>query len=67
MQLLMSPPDSVPLLGPIVHMSTVTWQSPQRFTPNTPLRGYVIYYQPKGGPVNSVNLVEEYLGRGIFT
>ena len=30
--------------------------SPQRSAPNTPLLGYVIYYQPKRGAVNSVNV-----------
>ena len=35
----------------------------------TPLTGYVIYYQPKGGAVNSVNIsnkvTEKYLLEGL--
>ena len=47
----------------------VTWKSPQRSAPMTPLNGYVIYYQPKGGAVNSVNVskkeAEKYLLEGL--
>ena len=50
----------------------MTWESPHRSKPETPLLGYVIYYQPKGGAVNSVNIsnkTEKYslegLGRGV--
>ena len=46
---------------------TVTWKSPQRYAPRTPLRGYVLYYQPNGGAVNSVNVskIEKYLLEGL--
>ena len=48
---------------------TVTWESPQRSKKMTPLNGYVIYYQPKGGAVNSVNVsnkeTEKYLLEGL--
>ena len=48
---------------------TVTWESPHRSTPGTPLSGYVIYYQPKGGEINSVNVsnkeTEKYLLEGL--
>ena len=45
----------------------MTWESPQRSTPNTPLHGYVIYYQPKGGAVNSIDVskVEKYMLEGL--
>ena len=45
----------------------MTWESPQRSAPERPLRGYVIYYQPKEGTVNSVNVskIEEYLLEGL--
>ena len=52
---------------------TVTWESPLRSTPQTPLTGYVIYYQPKGGTVINVtvhggtteNILLEGLQRGV--
>ena len=48
---------------------TVTWESPDRSTPGTPIKGYVIYYQPKGGAVNSVTVsdkeTEKYLLEGL--
>ena len=47
---------------------TVTWESPQRSTPGTPLNGYVIYYQPKRGDVRNVtvsNKTEKYLLEGL--
>ena len=46
---------------------TVTWESPLRSRPGTPIDGYVIYYQPKGGAVKRVNVseVEKYLLEGL--
>ena len=47
---------------------TVTWESPQISTPETPLNGYMIYYQPKGGDVRNVtvsNKTEKYLLKGL--
>ena len=45
---------------------TVTWESPLRSTPNTPLHGYVIYYQPKGGAVRNITILQYGNGTEIF-
>ena len=48
---------------------TVTWVSPWRSITRTPVDGYVIYYQPKGGTVRNITvsgaLTENYLLEGL--